>query len=95
MNTGCCGSRRIQIVARQLAAFLGLGVVVLEADDPVAGRRLGGALADGVLNIRDGAEVAIHPSQVPDAGVGRVRMRIDEAGHDGLAANVELADAGF
>src|SRR5437879_11532232 len=90
---GVRGSRGVEILARQLSPFPGFGVVVLEPDDPVPGRRLCRTLANGLLNIGNGAKIAVHPAQVPDARVRRVCMRVDETRHDGFAADVDLARA--
>src|SRR5579863_445028 len=59
----------VEILAGQFAAFLGLGVVVFKTDDPVARECLRRPLADGILNFHDGAKIAIHPAQVPDARI--------------------------
>src|SRR5689334_23131148 len=89
------GGRGVQVVARQLAALTGFGVVVLEPDDPISGGRLGRALANRLLNVGNRAKIAIHPAQVPDARIRRVRVRIDETRHDGLAADIDLTRTGL
>ena len=79
----------IEVVARDEAALRGLGVVVLEADHPLARRRLRGALAHRVLDGLDGAQVAVDEAKVPPAGVGGVAVPVDETGHDSAAAEVD------
>src|ERR1700733_2419620 len=86
---------RVEILASQLAALAGLGIVVHKTDDPITRRGLGGPFANGILNGSDGAQIAIYPAQVPDACVRRMRVCVDESGHDGLAADIDLASAGF
>ena len=49
----------VQILARERAVFGGLGVIVLEAQDPLTSRRLRRALGNGGLNLGDGTKVAI------------------------------------
>ena len=58
---------RVEVFARERAAFGGFGVVVLETENPVPYRGLRGAGAQGGLDVRDRAEVAIHFAQVGKA----------------------------
>jgi hypothetical protein len=83
-------SGRIQILPRQLAAFFRLGVVVLESDDPFTRRRLRGSRTNRILNVRNGSQIAIHPAQMTNARVTRVRVRVDESRHHRPAAEIDL-----
>jgi hypothetical protein len=87
---GVIARDRVEVVAREAAALGGLGVVVLEADDPVARRRARGPLAQRALDRGDRPQVAIDLLEVSVARVGRMRVGVDEAGHHRLAVEVGL-----
>src|SRR5688572_10619280 len=81
----------VEVFARDEALLRGLGVVVLESGDPFAGRSLRGPLAHCVLDRGDGTQVAVDEAQVAASGVGGVAVRVDEAGDDRLAAEVDFS----
>ena len=79
----------VEVVARERPAFHRLGVIVLEAEHPLAGRRLSGARADRFDNFFNGAQIAVHLPKVHATRHARVCVRVDEAGHDRLALQVD------
>ena len=87
--------RRIQILPSQLAAFFRFRIVILEADDPVARRAPSSPLANRLLNLGDGAQVAVHPAQVPYACIRGVRVRVDESGHNRFSADIDPARSAY
>src|SRR2546427_10993426 len=84
----------IQIGNVQGAAIFRLRVVVFEAENPVAGRSLRGALAQRRLNRRDRTKVAIYHAQMRQSGCSWVRVRVDEARQHGLTAEIHLSNTG-
>src|ERR1700736_4001933 len=84
---GRCG---VQILPRKLASFSSLGVIVFETADPLAFRRVGGALADGFLDVRNGAEIAVHRSQMVHPENRDMCVRIDETRQYRLACKIGL-----
>ena len=80
---------QVEVVARQWPAFHRLGVIVLEAKHPLARRRPRGARADRLDNFLDGAQIAVNLPQVHATRHARVCVRVDEAGHDRLALQVD------
>ena len=71
-----------------------LRVVVLEAQDPVAGPGLGGALAQRGHDRLDRPQVAVHLLQVQVARRRDVGVPVDEPRHHRAAAQVDLLRSG-
>ena len=84
----------IEVVAGQEARLHRLGVVVLEALDPLAGGRLAGALPQGLLDLADAAQGAVGRHDVPYATAEDVDVRINESGDDGGALYVQHGGVG-
>ena len=84
----------VQVEPVQRSSLGQLGVVVLEAADPLAGRRLAGARRHALLDLGDAAHVHVHVLELADPGAGRVGVRVDEAGGDDRVAVVEDLGAG-
>src|SRR5262245_11436400 len=79
----------IEIRARDRPRLARLRVVILESEDPFArwGRRR--ALPERGQHVGDRAQIAIDPRQMSDAGVGWMRMRVDEARNHRLPGEVD------
>src|SRR5262245_4834848 len=71
-------SRRIQIRTRELTAVGRFRVIEVKADSPLSWRRLDGALANGLLNIGNGPEIAIDLLEMAYAGVANMCVRVDK-----------------
>src|SRR6266849_2750530 len=84
------GNSRVEIRAREHAAFGTLGVVVLGAVNPLTRGRFRGALAECGLNGGDGGEIAIHRDDHVEARGGGMAVRVVEAGENGFADEVEF-----
>ena len=71
------------------STLLLLRVVVHEADDPLSRRRFRGARAQGILHAGDAAEVRVHVLEFVQPSARRMRVSIDESGHDRRAGYVD------
>ena len=81
--------RLVQVEPVEGPAFGELGVVVLEAADPLAGWRLAGAGRHALLDLGDAAHVDVDVLEFAHSGARRVGVRVDEAGGDDGVAVVE------
>jgi hypothetical protein len=88
------GDGGVEISNGEGAAVGSFGVVVLEAEDPVADGSFGRAFAQSELDGRDGAEIAIDHAEVHESGHGRVRVRVNEAGENGFGGEVNFFGSG-
>ena len=70
-----------------------LGVVVEEADDPLARRRGGGFGMNGVLDSLYGVHLQCHLRQQRDAPIAGMGVRVVEAGRHPLAAQIDTPRA--
>ncbi len=86
---GMIASYTIQILTRERPALGCLCVVVFEAEDPFARRRLGGALGDRRLDLGDGAQIAIHFAEMPQAGRRGMAVGVDKSRDHRLAAQID------
>jgi len=84
------GDGSIEILKSERAPFGRFRVVVFKAQNPLARRCLGGALSQGLQDVGDGTQVAVHHPQMREAGFCRVRVRVNETGQNGLAAEINL-----
>ena len=80
----------IQVGDGERATLGGLRIVVHEADHPLTRSNLGRTIAESALDGGDRAQVAVDVFQIAQAGGCNVGVGIDEAGHDGGAAKVNL-----
>ena len=62
----------VEILKRERAPLGRFRVVVFKAQDPLAGRSFGGAFPEGLQDVGDGTQVAIHHPQVREASFRRV-----------------------
>lgn len=81
--------RNVEVVTVGRSAVLELGVVVHEAIHPHPRGGVGGARRHRPLDLGDGAEVDVDADQLVEAGAGRVRMGIDEAGRHRHAFGID------
>src|SRR5215472_1978491 len=84
------GKGGVEIGEVKRAAIGGFGVVVFEAENPVAWGCFGGAFAESGLNGRNRAEIAIDHAQMHQAGLGGMGVGINESREDGFAAEIDF-----
>ncbi len=81
---------RVQIGDGQRPAFISLGVVVLETENPFSRRRFRSPLAESRLNRGNRAEIAVHHAEMHEAGWGGMRMSVNKTRRDGFSAKVDF-----
>ena len=74
-------SRRIQIFACKRPSIARLRVVVLETEHPLTRGSFGSAFPNRSLNFTNRTQIAIHLSQVHEARLSRVSVRVDKPGN--------------
>jgi len=80
----------VQLFARQWPSFGRFRVVVFEAQHPFALRCFRRAFTQGLQDLGNGAQIAIHHTQVRKARLRRMRVRVDEAGQHRFSAQVNF-----
>ena len=86
---GVLGRGLVELVAGRVALFLEPGDEDLADDDPASGPDGLGPGADVIEHIRDRLHLGDRMVELGHAGVGRVRVRIDQARQDHLAGEVD------
>ena len=87
------GHRFVEIFEVDLAAVRDFRVVVLEAEDPFARRRLGRARAKRVLDGGDAPEITVDVHELGNAAPCGMRVRVDEARRDRHSLGVDTLGA--
>src|SRR5580698_686265 len=80
----------VQLGKAERSTFCCLGVVVFEAEHPLARRRLRCPLAKRFQNVSNRPKIAIHHTQMRETGLCWMRMRVNEARQYSLAAEIDF-----